>query len=103
MRQASFFKQFAGADGQELRKRIENHQPPSVELNVDLMTILRDYSNPSVTEKLAFFDEATAQMSVSAGLFRTLHSPQWEDIAVGLQVVGRFLEVREIFPFHDEK
>ena len=103
LRQASFFKQFAGADGQDLRQRIEQRQPPGVELSSDLMTILRDFPSPTVTEKLNFFDEATAQMTVSAALFRSLHSPQWEEIEVALQVVGKFLEVGEVFHCHDEK
>ena len=101
--QASYFKQFAGDNGNELRRRIENRQPPGVELNVDLTTILRDYPNYSVAEKLSYFDEATEQMSVSTGLFVSLHSPQWEDIEVSLQVVGKFLEVVEIFHLQDEK
>ena len=56
-----------------------------------------------MAEKLSYFDEATEQMSVSTGLFVSLHSPQWEDIEVSLQVVGKFLEVVEIFHLQDEK
>lgn len=74
-----------------------------VELNTSLMTILRDYPVRSVAEKLVYFDEATTQMGVSSELYATLHSAQWEQIEVALQVVGKFLEVVEIFHLHEEK
>jgi hypothetical protein len=87
----------------ELRRRIENHQPPGAEINVNLDTVLNDYPDYSVIQKLAFFDEATEQMKVSGDLLLSLHNPQWEKIEEALLVVGKFLEVVEVYHFLDEK
>mmetsp|Transcript_20170 Transcript_20170/g.34002 ORF Transcript_20170/g.34002 Transcript_20170/m.34002 type:complete len:1156 (-) Transcript_20170:131-3598(-) len=100
---ASFFNQFAGADATELRRRIETQQAPGMELNNDLAAVLRDFPVNTVAEKLSYFDEATEQMKVSGDLFFALHSTQWDEIEVALQIVGRFLEVGDVFPSPSEK
>lgn len=74
-----------------------------MDLANDLATVLRSIPPHTVADKLSYFDEASEQMNISGDLFFSLHSPQWDNIFVGLEVVGKFLEVAEMFPFRDEK